>query len=70
MDVYLTGVHDQRGVKTELSRMEAYPELHEKMTKEAVIGSVATVAGLVHLLSSPEGLKPVLAAVELQALRS
>ncbi len=102
IDVYLTGLRNQHAVETqaigtvknELSRMEAYPELHAQMekeraqsteqaarldgllakhgtsaslAKEAVTGSVATVAGFIHAASSDEVLKDVLAAVGYKA---
>lgn len=102
MDAYLTGLRNQHAVETqaigtvknELSRMEAYPELHAQMQqemqrsteqaarldrllakhgtsksiiKEAVTGTVATVAGFIHAGSDDEVLKNVLAAIGYKA---
>lgn len=102
MDVYLTGLRNQHAVETQaigtiknqLSRMEAYPELHAKMqadqersvtqaarlddllakhgtskslAKEAVTGTVATVAGFAHAVSPDEILKNVLSAIGYKA---
>ena len=81
-------------IKNELSRMEAYPDLHAQMelerarsteqaarldrllakhgtsaslVKEAVTGTVATVAGFAHAFASDEVMKDVLAAVGYKA---
>ena len=102
MNVYLTGLRNQHSVETqaigtvknELSRMEAYPDLHARMqqemqrsttqaarlddllakhgtkaslAKEAVAGTVATVAGFVHATADDEVLKNVLAAIGFKA---
>ena len=102
MDVYVTGLRNQHAVETqaigtvknELSRMEAYPDLHARMqqemqrsttqaarlddllakhgtkaslAKEAVAGTVATVAGFVHATAGDEVLKNVLAAIGFKA---
>ena len=102
MKVYLTGLRNQHSVETQaigtvknqLSRMEAYPDLHARMqqemqrsttqaarlddllakhgtkaslAKEAVAGTVATVAGFVHATADDEVLKNVLAAVGFKA---
>lgn len=102
MDLYLTGLRNQHAVETqaigtiknELTRMEAYPDLHTRMrtesersttqaarlddlltkhgsskslAKEAVTGTVATVAGFVHAASSDEVLKNILSAIGFKA---
>ena len=102
MEIYLTGLRNQHAVETQaigtvknqLSRMEAYPELHAQMerersqsteqaarldkllakhgssaslAKEAVTGTVATIAGFAHMVAGDEVLKDVLAAIGYKA---
>lgn len=102
LDAYITGLRNQHAVETQaigtiqnqLPRMEAYPELHARMTqdhessvtqaarldellakhgtskslvKEAVTGTVATVAGFAHITAGDEVLKNVLAAIGYKA---